>query len=229
MTDTPPPNWTFEHSAARRRIGDLVAGLDESAANTIVAPCPDWTVHDVVSHVVGLSVALSTGDFPSGDVQEWIDDQVERRRSATLAEVLSEWGDNHTAIDDFMTRSGPGGARLVYDIVAHEHDIALALDRPGDQASSGVLACTVAMSELLVDDLSAAGLPALRITSGGRTWDVGDGEPGLAIELEPFELIRALGSRRSERQLRALPWQGDIDRYLPALTHLPLPLDDIVE
>ena len=82
---------------------------------------------------------------------------------------------------------------------------------------------------LLARDLATHGLPAVRITSDGRTWDVGDGEPGLAIELDPFELIRVLGSRRSEAQLRSLDWQGDLDRYLPALAHLPLPEHDIVE
>ena len=45
----------------------------------------------------------------------------------------------------------------------------------------------------------------------------------LAVPLEPFELIRVFGSRRSEAQLRALPWEGDRDRYLEARSHLPLP------
>jgi hypothetical protein len=117
----------------------------------------------------------------------------------------------------------------VYDAVAHEHDVRLALGRAGERDSSGVLASTVAMSDLLAADLERCGLPAVRITSGGRTWDVGTGNPELAIELEPFELIRAFGSRRSEAQLRALPWQGDLDRFLPAITHLPLPEQDIVE
>lgn len=82
---------------------------------------------------------------------------------------------------------------------------------------------------LLARDLAAHGLPAVRITSGGHTWDVGEGEPGLAVELVPFELIRVLGSRRSEVQLRKLAWHGDLDRYLPALAHLPLPDRDIDE
>jgi hypothetical protein len=85
------------------------------------------------------------------------------------------------------------------------------------------------MSDLLAADLAREGLPALRITSGGRQWDVGAGEPELAVELDPFELIRVFGSRRSESQLRSLPWEGDFDRYLPALAHMPLPAEDIVE
>jgi hypothetical protein len=114
-------------------------------------------------------------------------------------------------------------------VVAHEHDIRHALGRPGARDASGVVACAVAMSRILEADLAKAGLPAVRITSAGRTWDVGEGDPELSIELEPFELIRAFGSRRSERQLRALPWEGDLDRYLPALAHHPFPVNDLVE
>jgi hypothetical protein len=37
------------------------------------------------------------------------------------------------------------------------------------------------------------------------------------------------GSRRSDQQMRALPWRGDLDRYLSALAHHPFPANDIVE
>ena len=38
-----------------------------------------------------------------------------------------------------------------------------------------------------------------------------------------------LGSRRSLAQLRAYPWQGDLDRYLPGIAHMDLPASDLVE
>jgi uncharacterized protein (TIGR03083 family) len=222
-------DWADEHRAARDRIGTLLAGLDGAAAATPVPPCPAWTVHDAVSHVVGMSVALAAGDFPNGDVQAWIDGLVTSRRDRPTAAVLDEWQASGDQIDRFVAGMGAGGGQLVYDVVAHEHDIRLSLGRPGGRDSSGVHASAVAMSALLAADLDRVGLPAVRITSGDRTWDVGPGEPELAVALDPFELIRVFGSRRSERQLRALPWQGDLDRYLPALAHLPLPVDDILE
>jgi hypothetical protein len=123
----------------------------------------------------------------------------------------------------FLERMGPGGGQMVYDAVAHEHDLRAALGVPGGRDSSGVLACATAASMLLARDLAAHGLPAVRVTSNGRTWDVGEGPAELAVELDPFELIRVLGSRRSEAQLRRLPWQGDLDRYLP-VSHMPLPI-----
>jgi hypothetical protein len=124
---------------------------------------------------------------------------------------------------------GDYAGQLVYDAVAHEHDIRLALGRPGQRDSSGVTASALAISAMLADDLAREGLGSVRITSGGRTWDVGVGDPELSIGLDPFELIRVFGSRRSARQMRALSWSGDIDHYLPGLTHLPLPTHDIIE
>jgi uncharacterized protein (TIGR03083 family) len=222
-------DWVAEHRSARDRIRELATGLSEADTEAQVPPCPAWSVHDVVSHVVGMSVALSRGDFPSGDVQAWIDRLVEERRDLTTDAVLAEWDDADEAVDTFVGGLGQSAGQLVYDAVAHEHDIRLAIHRPGERDSSGVHASAVAMSGLLAADLERCSLPAVRLTSAGRTWKVGTGEPQLAIELEPFELIRVFGSRRSESQVRALPWRGDLDRYLPAISHLPLPESDIVE
>jgi uncharacterized protein (TIGR03083 family) len=222
-------DWVGEYQATRGRICDLVADLHETEARAPVPPCPAWTVHDVLAHVTGLASALGNRQLPSGDQQTWLDGLVEQRRGRSVGELVDEWQAAGAAIDAFLAGMGAGGSQLVYDAVSHEHDIRLALGRPGARDSSGVHACAEAMSRLLAADLAKAGLPAVRVTSDGRTWDVGDGEPELAIELEPFELIRVFGSRRSEAQLRALPWRGDLDRYLPGLAHHPLPTKDIVE
>jgi uncharacterized protein (TIGR03083 family) len=222
-------DWVGEYRAARGRITELAAGLDAGELATTVPACPAWTVHDTIAHVAGIAVAVTSGDFPSGDQQAWLDGLVDKRRGRPTADVIAEWNDAADATDAFLTNMGAAGGQMVYDVVAHEHDIRQALGRPGARDTSGVVASAEAMSRILEADLAKAGLPAVRITSAGRTWDVGEGDPALSIELEPFELIRALGSRRSEQQLRALPWDGDLDRYLPALAHHPFPVNDLVE
>ena len=227
MTDV---DWAAEYAAARARIRVFLDDAGEDVASAPVPPCPGWTVRHVLAHVTGLAVALGSGNGPGGaELQAWLDGLVDERAGRSVAELVAEWEAAGPAIDAYIGRMGAGGGQLVYDTVAHEHDLRLAAGRPGARGSSGVLACATAASMLLARDLAAHGLPAVRLTSAGRTWDVGEGEPGLAIELEPFELIRVLGSRRSEAQLRALAWQGDLDRYLPALAHLPLPEHDIAE
>lgn len=222
-------DWAAEYAETRARIRVFLDDMGETAADAGVPPCPGWTVQQALSHVVGIAVAMATGDRPDGDVQVWLDGFLTSRTGRSLESLLDEWEGTGPAIDALLDQMGPAGSRLVYDAVAHEHDIRLALGRPGARGSSGVRSCAGAASMLLAVDLAAHDLPAVQLTSGGRTWCVGEGEPELEIELEPFELIRVLGSRRSEAQLRALDWKGDLDRYLPALAHLPLPEFDIDE
>lgn len=230
VTGNSTTDWPREYAATRARVRALLDGATDAEAATPVAACPAWQVRDVVAHVGGLASALGSGKGPAGgDVQAWIDALVDERRGRPLAELLDEWDAAGPAIDAALAAMGPGGGQLVYDAVAHEHDIRHALGRPGERDSTGVRACADAMSMLLARDLAAHDLPAVRITSGGRTWDVGTGEPELAIALDPFELIRVFGSRRSVAQLRALAWEGDLDRYLPGLAHLPFPESDLHE
>lgn len=223
-----PVEWNKEYHAARERVRRIVESAAEMVDATVPA-CPEWSVHDVVAHVCGLSVALSSGDMPSGDTQAWLDGLVDRRRDVPVTDLLQEWDAAADGIDAFLVAMGDGAGQLVYDVVAHEHDICHALGRPGDQSSSGVQAATVAMSALLAKDLAARSLAGVEITSGGRTWVVGDQPAGLAVVLEPFELIRVFGGRRSEAQVRAVDWRGDLDAYLPAIAHHPFPTEDLVE
>ncbi len=222
-------DWAAEYAAGRERIGRLLADATDADAATRVPACPAWTVRDVLAHVTGLAAALSSGQMPGPDQQAWLDGLVDERRDRTVAQLLDEWAATGPGIAAFFERMGGGGGQLVYDVVAHEHDVRHALGRPGERNSTGVGACATAMSNILARDLAAHGLPGVTLTSGGRTWNVGEGLPELAVALDPFELIRVFGARRSESQMRALPWQGDLDRYLPGLVHSPLPVDDLVE
>jgi uncharacterized protein (TIGR03083 family) len=221
--------WSAEYDATRRRIADLLVGATDVEAHTRVQACPAWTVRDLLAHVTGLAVALAAGDLPGPDQQAWLDGLVDARRERTVDELLDEWAGAAPGIEAFFARMGAGGSQLVYDAVAHEHDMRHALGRPGARDSSGVAACATAMANVLARDLAAHDLPAVQVTSAGRTWVVGVGAPELAIELEPFELIRVFGGRRSLAQLRALSWEGDLERYLPGLAHAPFPVDDLVE
>jgi uncharacterized protein (TIGR03083 family) len=221
--------WAAEYEAARLRIGHLLAAASADDAATKVPACPAWTVRDLLAHVTGLAAALSSGQLPGADQQAWLDGLVAARSHRSIGELLDEWAGTGPGIAVFFAHMGGAGSQLVYDVVAHEHDMRHALGRPGDQHSSGVVACATAMSNVLARDLAAHDLPAVQVTSAGRTWNVGEGAPELVIALDPFELIRVFGGRRSVAQLRALPWQGDLDRYLSGLAHAPFPIDDLVE
>jgi hypothetical protein len=70
--------------------------------------------------------------------------------------------------------------------------------------------------------------------AGPARFHAGEGQPALTLDLGDrrdgvFVLFRLLGARRSRRQLDEYPWRGDLERFLPALAHMPLPAADLVE
>ena len=197
----------------------------------LVPTCPDWTVRDLVSHNVGIATELSAGRGPTGDTQQWVDDMIAERRDQSAADQLAEWAETGPAFAEAMRSSGRLGG-LLLDIVAHEHDLAHALGKQGDQTSSAIEAVMDGPESFLLNrDLAAAGLGAVRLvdTAGGREWVCGEGDAGFTLRASMFELFRLTGSRRSLAQLRASDHDGDLDAYLPGLLHMPAPDVDFVE
>ena len=57
-----PVDAVEEWSRAQQRVIDLVADLPPERAELRVPACPDWTVRDLFSHMVGLGVDVVAGD-----------------------------------------------------------------------------------------------------------------------------------------------------------------------
>lgn len=221
-----------QYRATRARIIERVAVLDDAASRRMVPACPAWTVRDTLAHVTGIAADLGAGRLPGSNTQAWIDGHVADRKNRPLDRLIDEW--LGAGVEAFIEKSGSG--QLLLDVCAHEHDICQALGQVGDRESDAVNACLSAMSELLRKDLLAKGATAaVALTSRGRSWTVGEGPVGLMLEAEPFELLRIFGSRRSESQMRALPWKNadgsvaDVGPWLGLLAHFPYPVTDLVE
>jgi uncharacterized protein (TIGR03083 family) len=220
------------YRATRGRVVDQVGSLTDAAASVTVPACPEWTVHDTVAHVTGLAADLGSGRMPGPDTQAWIDGPVAVRREFPLGLLIDEW--LASDVEGFIERSGSG--QLILDLCAHEHDICHALGAVGDRTSAAVLACVPVMSDLLRKDLLAKGAPgSVGLRTRGHSWTVGEGPVQLTLDAEPFELLRVFGGRRSERQMRALPWKNpdgspaDVGPWLPFLAHFAYPANDLVE
>lgn len=228
----PAPDHAEEYAAARGRVRTLLADADEATAATIVPACPDWTVHDLCAHLVGVPAALVARDNPPpGDNQPWVDRHVAERADRSLGQLLDEWDEVGPPFEGLMRKLPHAFGGLVYDAVAHEHDLRGALGRPGDRDGAGVLASLDLVVAIVARDLATNGPSpgTLRLHAGGREWVVGEGEPTLSLTTTSFELMRLLGSRRSRDQILAAPWDGDVGPFLPVLAHMPLPRRDIVE
>jgi len=228
-----PEECAHEYGATRERIAEVVAGADPDAA---VPACPGWRVGDVLAHLAGVPAALVAGDVPRGDTQGWVDAQVEARRGRSTESLLDEWAQVSPDFERMMATSGPRIAGLIYDVVAHEHDLRAALGVPGARGARAVVVAMDVERSILAADLGRSGGAVVARSSAGE-WRAGESVEGTApVELDlsasdqgTWELLRALGSRRSARQLDALPWRGDWRSIEAGLFHMPLPADDLVE
>ena len=92
------------YADARRRLRELLAGLDETALAAQVPACPAWTVRDVVAHVTGVAADAAGGTYFSGAADAWSDirlaaardvwtaGQVQSRRDRPVEALVAEWG-----------------------------------------------------------------------------------------------------------------------------------------
>ena len=239
--DLTPEEYAVEYGQSRQRIRSIVeaATADPATAQLIagvtVPACPDWTLTNICSHLAGICRDLVERNNPGPDTQAWVDRQVAERAGRSLGSLLDEWDDYSPRFETLIAKHPRGFSGLVLDVVAHEHDICGALGIDGDRTSRGVHACMLIEARQILDrDLPAAGLGAARFLADGEEWLCGSGDVGLTLDLGDspagtWELTRLLGSRRSLAQLRAYPWQGDLDRYLPGIAHMNLPANDLVE
>jgi len=208
------------YQRTRERVCTLLLDATPDALARTVPACPEWTVHDLAAHLVGVPATLAAGDFPSGDVDGWLQGIVDARRDADIPDLVQEWNDLDAAIGPMLQGMG---ALMFTDVAVHEHDLRGAVDRADHDALEveAIMPCTLsAFAAPLVD----AGLGAIVVDGDGRTWRSHDADAGWTLRVEPWEAVRAINSRRTPDELRALPADGDAEPYLAVLAaHLPLP------
>ena len=214
-----------EWTQGQQRVVDLVLGVDEAATGRRVPACPDWTVRDLLSHVVGLGVDVLSGDEPDDHNEAWTARQVTARRDADVAALVEEWQGITASMQAYLRDVSP---RPLNDLVIHEQDLRGALGVSGGQDTEGM--ATVRERMLARFAPRTEGLPVIALEGGSWTWRSGEGPPAVVVRASPFDLTRALTARRSEQQIRAWTVQGDAGPYLPAFATLgTLPDSDLSE
>jgi hypothetical protein len=155
---------------------------------------------------------------------------VRARRGRAVADLTSEWELESPRFEEGLRLLGYEiGSHYLGDLLQHVGDIrhALGLASPTDDT-----ALAVALDFYLVSfeqSLRRSGPGAVCVTVGPEAWTLGDGEPIAGIDAARYELFRALGGRRSEGQIRAMTWTGDVAAVLPFVSRYPLPTDPIDE
>lgn len=235
--DQPPSAAATAYRLIYGRVDALLRGRGEVAEVTVPA-CPAWTVRQTVAHLAGVAEDVVSLNLHGAGTDSWTRAQVDRLGGNSVDGLLDLWGQ---AIDPVTARLGKGApesaaGQLVFDALTHEHDVRGALGEPG--SCTGDLAFEVAMgfrTATVGQVIRETGLPALRLTTP-TIGSVQLGDPRfttgqVTLDVSDFEALRALGGRRSIRQLLALPWRGDPTELLAALGNVAVrpPNDDLIE
>ncbi|GAB2910514.1 maleylpyruvate isomerase family mycothiol-dependent enzyme [Rhodococcus aerolatus] len=209
---------TREWPAAQRRVIDLVAGLGPDELATTVPACPDWTVQDLLAHVIGVGVDVVNGDEVDDHNPTWTQAHVDARRGRSLDALLAEWTELTPQMVSWMQeRPGPG-SRPVLDLTIHEQDLRGALGQPGARDNEGLAYAFGVFTDRVAPGLRDARLDPLELTDGEFTELLGTSsagqEPGAVLQASRFDLLRMMLGRRSADQVRSWVVRGDVEPYL---------------
>jgi uncharacterized protein (TIGR03083 family) len=229
-------------------IGGILDALTADQLATVIPACPAWTARDLVAHMTGTAADAVAARFPLVNphgpwaerrpvIDAFTAGQVAARKEMTIDEVRGEWAGQVPLLVNMLGggQPFPPGSipiinwMVVCDIAAHNQDLRGALELPGDRHSAGVALSLRRYVAGLSQRIAALGLPTLGLRTDSSEYVAGYGAPSATVTTTPWELFRALCSRRSEPQIRAYRWTSDPDLYLPLLGAYGLPGLDLVE
>lgn len=205
----------LDHSyrAARARITTLARGLGDHQLRTPVPATPGWTAHDVLAHLAGGAADVLAGRLDGAPGDTWTARHVAERRGRPVEELLDEWERAAPAVESSLPKQHTG-PNLAADAICHEADLHEALGLPRTDREHWQPFLDVmgnfpgrrlgdSATLLLVDEL-------------GQEWRCGSGASVTVVRVDGYELLRAVFSRRSRRQIAGWDWS-------------PEPLDQVVD
>ena len=214
----------------RRQLIARVRGFTDQELATRVPATPLWTVHDVISHLVGITADLNALNFGTGDADAWTEVQVMNRRGASIEDLSEEWERERPRFQEGLSLFGYElGSHYMGDLLQHVADInqALGLETLADDETLAV--ALDFYLDVCHEALREAGVGTVVLSIGSEKWSLGSGPIAVSLRTDRFEAFRCLGGRRSEQQIRGLDWEGDLELVLPLLSRYPVPQADIVE
>lgn len=212
------------YGQARERFAALVSGLDPETLQRKVPACPDWSIKDLTSHVVGIARDLNRSNVDDPGGEAWTAAQIAEGATRSIPELLAEWAGFSIEIEKAMEYMHPAiSGATVADLIVHEHDLRGALGEPGARDSSGVSLALFTYTRMLGRRLKSDGAPPLRIVAGEQTYEVGEGAPETTVSGEAFEIFRSLCGRRTKQEIAGLKWEGDPTPYLDRFSNYGYP------
>ncbi|MBA2725933.1 MAG: maleylpyruvate isomerase family mycothiol-dependent enzyme [Actinobacteria bacterium] len=212
------------YSHCKLALCDVISSLTEHELRLNVPATPRWNVKDLFAHVVGIAVDFSTGNVAEVGKADWTQSQVDSRSSMSVNELIAEWNPAAEQVAGAMEYIHPAMAGLTLaDAVVHEHDLRNAVGRHGNRDGAPLELSLNTYARWANKRFKDQGHPALKVTSGGTTWNVGLGDPQATVEAPPFDMFRALAGRRTDEELSAFTWTGEREQLVPLISNYGKP------
>ncbi|MFK0292910.1 maleylpyruvate isomerase N-terminal domain-containing protein [Streptomyces sp. NPDC090442] len=214
------------YRASFHRIRSVVGRLPAQRFDARVPACPEWSVRDLLAHLVGVAADHVTGRLDGAPGPLWTHRHVREHRRLAPAILMDRWQELATDLGPLLSGAEPR-TTLVHDIVQHEADLLAATGGPQPLPRDAWLPllddlCRTAASWMAPDGV-------LVVRSAGRSWWIGEGaRPTAVLDAPAFELWRGFFGRRSLRQMTAWPLAGS-DPGLARLPRFPPRESDLAE
>jgi uncharacterized protein (TIGR03083 family) len=211
--------------ALQQRLVALLSTTDGSAP---VPSCPEWSVREVIAHLVGLCEDWIGHRLDGYASASWTADQIGRFGDWNIASLLSRWSE---LVPDFVRLGddplmGPPARWAFGDAVIHEADLRGALSA-GRVPADAVLLSLKGTIPRWREVLSNVNPPTTLLVRppDAREWALGppNDDPPVVVTPTAYELFRALAGRRTVEQVRAWPWSADPEPILSL--GLPYPFE----
>jgi uncharacterized protein (TIGR03083 family) len=217
------------YRGVRMRVSELVTGADAAALGRVAPATPDWTVHDVLAHLVGVSTDIVSGNLDGVGTDPWAAAQVERSRDRSCEQLVAEWDEHGPVVEEMAAQFGRAAGQLLSDATTHEHDVRGALDAAGARDGDAVTLSFAFVALTLSEELDASGAGALVVEHSGRREVLGTGAPVASLRIDDFEFVRALTGRRNLEQIAAYDWDGAFPPERLVLARFTARPDPLVE
>lgn len=201
------PDYGTAYAGVRERTSALVRAATAEQLAAVAPATPEWTVKDVLGHMVGVPTDVLAGRMDGVATDAWTDAQVERYRDADLETVLAEWDEASATVEPMIPDFGVMAGQAVLDVVTHEHDLRDALGAPGARDSDAVFIGSAWAAQWMGERAEDEG-GRLRVETDLWSHTFGDGDATTTLRTSAFEILRAATGRRSAAQIAAYEWEG---------------------
>ena len=194
------------------RVSLMLSRHGEAEANQTVPHCPEWTVKDVLAHMVGVPEDILSGNLNGVTTAEWTQRQVDRHAEHTIRDLLRIWSETLRSFSVVLPKiPQPTLSQFIFDQVTHEHDIRHAIAEAGARNSSAI-----AVAEgFLRNSLTHNPISGVRKLSESS--------------VRGFDFVRSLSGRRTISQIHGVGLSPDAVVAFIETTPFSVPTNEVTE